>query len=220
MKKIFFSILFLCVACTTQARRKPVETLIGFNQTIYSPFKPTLSRPGPSRLGLPSFSYASSIEQRFSLHHKLSFSLQYALAYFQLNMDQLQKTLAKTARVNEVSAGVGMNAIYQFRKEACVITGFNLNKPVYSCFRTDLKSEVPGQQVPSNQRQFEFSDIRSWNASLHVGFEKQFTLFNRNLRYSLQYQLGIFPGRELPYGAGHLNRSYQQGISIGLKYKL
>jgi hypothetical protein len=220
MKKLIYTLVFCSLAFVAEAKKRQTETWVGFSHTMYAPFKPSVSGLPPVRMGLPSFSYASSVEQRFSLHHKLTFSLQYALAYFNLNMNQLQETLAKNAHVKEVSAGVGMNAIYQFRKEACVITGFTLNKPVYSCFRGDVKSEVPGQTTTLTQQRFDIRDIRSWNPSFHIGFEKQFSLFNRNLRYSLQYQIGFIPGRELPYGAGQLQRGYMQGITLGLKYKL
>jgi hypothetical protein len=147
----------------------------------------------------------------------LKFSLQYSLAYFNFNLQSLSNTIAKQAKIKEFSAGLGVNAIYQFRKDACVITGFNLNKPIYTCFKTSSPSELPNGQQVSTQKDFDLQNINSWSPTVSIGIEKQIKLFNKDIRYSLQYNLG-----SMPYIAQFDLQSarYIQGISFGLKYKL
>jgi hypothetical protein len=216
MKKIIHFLLLFCISCNLQAKDNAMNTFIGFNQSYHTQYFGSKSHPSV-KLGFNSFSFSSGLEHRFSINNKLKFSLQYSLAYFNFNLQSLKNTIAKQAKIKEFSAGLGVNAIYQFRKDACVITGFNLNKPIYTCFKTSSPSELPNGQQVSTQKDFDLQNINSWSPTVSIGIEKQIKLFNKDIRYSLQYNLG-----SMPYIAQFDLQSarYIQGISFGLKYKL
>lgn len=216
----FLFIVLITHFFATEAKSKNKDIFLNINQTSFVNFgfhQPNLQK---SKIGLPSFSYASSLEQRFTLKNKLKFSLQYSLVYFHLNMNKLQQTIAQNTKVKELSAGVGIQAILQFRKDACVVTGFNLNKPIYSCFKTNLPSEVPNKSISSTQQRFSVQDLNSWNPMFNIGFEKKFNLFNRNLHYTFQYQFGYRFNKYNPNLVSKDHSNYLHGISVGLKYKL
>jgi hypothetical protein len=220
MKNLFALLILLLVACNTQAKGKNNATFVGFNKTMIMPIQHGKSSIQTIKLGLPSFSYSTSLEQRFSLNNKLKFSLQYSLTYFNLNIPPSEKSNTPF-KMRDFSAGVGANAIYQFRKDACVITGFTINKPVYSCFKTSTPTESPNQKIMIEQKRFELQNSNNWNPYFTVGFEKQFTLFKRDMRYSIQYNFGFMPYRNQYFQQNPSQKeTYIQGISIGVKYKL
>lgn len=213
-------ILLVCLfAGQLDAKGKKTEILLGFNTATYFNIGFNSSQIAGKKLGFNSFSYSSSLEQRFSIHNKLKFSLQYSLTYFNMNMQQLQQTIARHAKTKELAAGLGVQAIYQFRKDACVVTGFTLNKPVYTCFKADMPLESTTKFTSLSQQKFSLQDSRSWNPSFNIGFEKQFSLFNRPMRYTLQYQLGYMQHRH-PFLPNYTAPTYMHGVSFGLKYKL
>lgn len=218
MRKLKIIAIVCLFASLANAKGKRIETFFGFNATSYVNVGFNSSQPSTKKLGFNSFSYSSSLEQRFSVHNKLKFSLQYSLTYFNMNMQQLQQTIAKHAKTKELSTGMGVQAIYQFRKDACVVTGFTLNKPVYTCFKAELPSESSPAFTSISQQRFSLQDSRSWNPTFNVGFEKQFNLFNRPMRYTLQYQLGYMSRN--PYMPSYASPTYMHGVSFGLKYKL
>ena len=220
MQKLTILLLMCVLACQAEAKGKKYETFISFQKSALFNVGFNPKTPICKSLGIPSFSYSSSLEQRFSLHTNLKFSLQYSLTYFNMNMQQLQQTIARNLKTNELTAGVGVQAIYQFRKDACVVTGFTMNKPVYSCFKADVPNEA-GKWSSLSQQKFSLQDSRSWNPMFNIGFEKQFTLFNRDMRYSIQYNFGYSTSRN-PYLYSYPAQrgSYLHGISIGVKYKL
>lgn len=218
MKKLTILLLMSVLAFGAEAKLKKPETIIGVQKTALFNVGFNAQTPVCKSLGIPSFSYSSSLEQRFSLHTNLKFSLQYSLTYFNMNMQHLQQTIAKNAKTSELSAGIGVQAIYQFRKDACVVTGFTMNKPVYTCFKADVPQES-GKWSSINEQRFTLQDCRSWNPMLNIGFEKQFTIFNKDLRYSIQYNFGYFNGRN-SFLQGMNSPRYMHGVSFGLKYKL
>ena len=186
-----------------------------YTRTAYQPIRKL-------KLGFTSFSYGASLERRFSLRNQLKFSYNYALNYLRFNVAQPTNSPSLTKRTfpgSELSAGIGVNAIYQFRKQSCVITGFSMNKPVYTCFKVEGISEDPSKPiVRSQETKFTLSDLNRWNAYFMIGLEQSMKLFKRELVYSLQYHLGFQP--DFYFGGGQRpDLMMTHGIQVGLKYK-
>lgn len=214
---IVLTLLILLFSCQLEAKNNSMKTYVSASSSMFSPYKPIPSY----KLGMRSFSYTSGLEHRFKLNNKLNFSLQYSLTYFNLNLEAISKKLA-SFNSKEISTGISTNLSYQIRKDACVITGFSLNKPVFSCFKTDAPSENPNARIINTNKRFEFQNINTWNPYFTIGFEKQFNLFKKNLTYSLQYNFGFMPYRNQFFidQNSNLPKTYMQGITLGVKYKL
>ncbi|MBK8686798.1 MAG: hypothetical protein IPN26_18475 [Bacteroidetes bacterium] len=118
---------------------------------------------------------------------------------------------------SELSAGIGVNAIYQFRKQSCILTGFNFNKPVFSCFKVNTQSEDPSQPViRQTERKFTLQDLNRWNASFMIGIERSMQLFKKELAYS-SVSLWIPSEDQFNDKVGN-PLMFQHGIQIGIKY--
>lgn len=216
-KAVLFTILVLW-SWQGISQRNTSSTYFGIQSTLTR----TAYQPIPKhKLGFTSFSYGASLERRFSLRNQLKFSYNYALNYLRFSPPQPTNSPSLTKRTfpgSELSAGIGVNAIYQFRKQSCVITGFSMNKPIYTCFKVDGISEDPSKPIIRNQEtKFTLSDLNRWNAYFMIGLEQSMKLFKRELVYSLQYHFGFQPDTYF----GGVQRSeliMTHGIQVGLKY--
>jgi hypothetical protein len=217
MRKLNCFILLIVLSCSAGAQSRKMQRSFGFQTQIMVPIKQNLPR---ITLGIPSFSYGASLERRFTLHNKLKFSYNYSLNYLRFQTPKTEvPTLTKVKLPqSELTAGIGVNAIYQFRKQSCILTGFNFNKPVFSCFKVNTQSEDPTQPViRQTERKFTLQDLNRWNASFVIGIERSMQLFKKELAYSLQYHFGFRPEDQFNEKLGN-PLMFQHGIQIGIKY--
>jgi hypothetical protein len=217
MRKLNCFILLIVLSCSAGAQSRKMQRSFGFQTQIMVPIKQNLPR---ITLGIPSFSYGASLERRFTLHNKLKFSYNYSLNYFRFQTPKNEvPTLTKMKLPqSELSAGIGVNAIYQFRKQSCILTGFTMNKPVYTCFKVNTLNEDPTQPVfRQTERKFTLQDLNRWNATFMIGIERSMQLFKKELAYSLQYHFGFRPEDQFNEKVGN-PLMFQHGIQIGIKY--
>ena len=227
MKKLLFILLYFFSVCTMTAKKNQMSTLIGFHVGSTAPINPRNYGIPKYKMGLPVFSYATSIENRLTINYKLNFSLQYSLTYFHTVQRNIQQKMAADAeildlekkKVNQVSTGISFNSNYLVSKNFGLVAGFWVSKPLqFSNFSSDTK-KIKMLDFPSKQCPEKFSATLS--PFLMIGIENSCNLFRKNLIYSIQYNLGFMPNRYLPIRVQSTQpeSQYSHGIQIGLKYK-
>ncbi len=218
MRKIFTLLLLSLASCQLNAQQSNSSLLIG-SQVGISRLAPMKTRIPTFKLGVQSFSYSTSLENRLSIRKKLNFSLQYSLNY--THFRSVPSLSAKTPSKNVLSTSVSASSVYQIKSDLCVVTGVGIQKPF--C----LKPNSSQQKEILNTLLSKKADTRYSIKNLHqitpyfiIGFENSTKLFNKNLIYSLQYNVGFMPSKYRVIEEGSTeNESNQGGVQIGLKYK-
>ena len=210
MKKIWI-VLLIGIAFPSMAQHKKKNTLIGFQIGVQNPPSLPSSISIPTfKLGIPSFSYAASIENRFTIRNQLSFSLQYALNYYQLNQQLLPLRFKQQYIAISTDAVVSMGV----SKKSSVLIGGGISQPVYTKTANFQTAELG---VYKSESTFSIANLYYLQTHMIIGIENRTKLFNKNLYYSLQYNFGFMPLRyRLASPAPH--QGMQQGVSIGLKF--
>jgi hypothetical protein len=191
------------------AQSKQHATLIGFRYGVVSPVYLSSASVRNIKLGIPTFSYAASIERRFSLHNKLNFSFQYSLNYYKTGqIKTMPAEQAVQSRPTGISNEINLSVFYPIneRKHLSVYSGVGVSQAVSTYFSDKMKPK---------SRNFGLNDV---NPSLILGMENSIRLFNKNLYYSLQYNIGFFPFSRA-ISTENDRPALQQNLQFGLKYK-
>ena len=226
MKKLLLFLFMFFAVVSVTAKKNQMSTLVGFHIGKVASMNPRNYSIPKYKLGLPVFSYATSIENRFTINYKLNFSLQYSLTYFhnvQQNLHRKMPSSEERLDLNkgtesQISTGISFNSNYKVGKKFGVVAGLGLAKPFrFDNLNLDSK-KIKLQDYPSNCSN-KFTPVLS--PFLIIGIENNCNIFRKNLIYSIQYNLGFMPGRNLPMSVqSPQNESeYSHGIQIGLKYK-
>lgn len=227
MKKITLLLLYFFFAQLVLAQKGQTRTMIGFQTGIVAPFTINNYSIPKYKIGLPSFSYSASIEKRFTLNYKLSFSLQYSLSYFYLMQKNLEKAMIKNEsklnpekeNINHFASNMSFNTIYKVKNDFGIVGGVGVSKPMNfmdkSVCRKDNFYNNPECRMNNNKY------IPALNPFLIIGIENSCTIFRKNLIYSIQYNIGFLPYRNMPLqnNTSPAETQYMHGVNIGLKYK-
>lgn len=223
MKKVTLVLLYFLSVHLIYAQKSNTKTFIGFQTGVIAPVMYNSYAISKYKIGLPSFSYSASIENRFTLNYKLNFSLQYSISFFNIMQKNLEKNISESAariadenkKANEVTSNINFNTIYRINKDLGVVGGVGIAKPFdfmdkNSCRKNSLKTDCN----PQGNNKF----IPTLNPFFIIGIENSCTIFRKNLIYSIQYNIGFVPYRTLPMQKSN-ESPYMHGVNIGLKYK-
>ena len=213
MKNFLLLLVACCMAVGLYAQSKKNSTLVGIQSGIVTPIYFSNASIKNIKLGLPTFSYAASIEKRFSIHNKLNFSFQYSLNYTKQNRLKMEETNYYLKNKSNVSTGINLNTIYEAGKQTSVYAGVGITKAVSGYFS---ENQSGGSRAKSKT-----FGVHDFNPSLILGIENNTRIFNRNLFYSLQYNIGFYPfSKNVRTENGESNSpSCTQGLHFGIKYK-
>lgn len=213
MKNLILLLIACGIGAGLYAQSKQSSTLIGFQSGISSPFYVSNASIKNVKIGLPTFSYAASIEKRFSIHTKLNFSFQYSLNYYRLNREKaIETTYYLKNNSAALSSNVNINSYYSITKRSAVFAGVGIDQAVSSYFS---KGSSSGYSTKSKT-----FGLKDFNPNLVLGIENNLKFFNTNLYYSLQYNIGFFPfSRSIRTETNEAAPQYFQGVRLGLKYK-
>lgn len=211
MKKWIVYLVFIFTSLHVHAQKKKSTTLIGFHVGQGNSTMNPKSNFLKYKIGLPSFSYAASIEQRLQIKNKFSFSLQYSVHYFSLSKRMLNSVILNK---KGISNSIGIHSNFQVTKKTVINAGFGVNKSIYSQNKSMGTSYESSTRI--NENKFTIQDFNQFNPYFLIGIENGIQLLSKNLYYSLQYNFG-FNSLQLqknPNDASSLNE-----FRIGLKYK-
>ena len=213
---IFTTLLFF--SCSAEAKSKKTTSFFGF-QLGYQVPKYSASCHQPRKLGIPSFSYAASLEQKFSSKRRLSFSTQYALRYSR----QIQYTPNNIANKSsepssQLNIGVQVQTNLAVTKKTNLFGGIGVQQPIVQTWNTtNTKTITFGDEKYIAPKKPSYLDAYQAQPYFLIGVENSIKLFNRSLYYSIQYNIGFFPFRQNNYT---ITPSTVSGVQIGIKYKL
>ncbi len=217
MKNFLLLLLVSAIAGGLFAQNKKRSTLIGFQVGTVIPVYTNTTSSTSLNIGLPAFSYAASIEKRFSLHTKLNFSFEYSLHYYKLNQIKAKET-TDFLKMNSgnLSSGIKLNSLYQLNKRNSVVLGVGVDKSW-----TNASLNPKSTETTLGTHKNKMFDISQFKPSLLIGIEKSTKLLNSHLYYTLQYNIGFFPFKTSMSAVSDaaVAPSYLQGIHIGLKYR-
>ena len=213
MKYFLLLLVACCMAAGLYAQSKKSCTLVGVQSGIVSPIYFSKASIKNIKLGLPTFSYAASIERRFSIHNKLNFSFQYSLNYTKQNQLKIEETNYYLKNKGSISTGISMNTIYDAGKRTSLYAGVGMSKAVSEYFSQ--------KQAAVNLIKNKTFSVKDFNPSLILGIENNTKLFNKNLYYSLQYNIGFYPfSKNVRTENGeNSSPSCTQGLHVGIRYK-
>jgi len=213
MKNFLLLLIACCMAAGLYAQSKKTSTIVGFQTGLVAPIYFSNASIKNIKLGLPTFSYAASIEKRFSIHNKLNFSFQYSLNYTKQNKIKQEETNYYLKNKGTISTGISINTIYEAGKRTSLIAGLGMSKAV-----SDYFSEKQASNSVVKSKTFTVNDF---NPSLILGIENNTKIFNKNLYYSLQYNIGFYPfSKNIRAENGENNGPCcTQGLQFGIKYK-
>lgn len=218
MKNYTLILLCLLLGSATFAQKGKNNTFIGFQTGVVAPLSFGDYSVSKYKIGLPSFSYSASIENRFTINNKLNFSLQYSLTYFnimQKNQEYGCFNTPSNGQNDEFAASINLNTIYKFKRDAGIIGGVCISNPINqtNAGENTTYSETPVAASTKKTPVF--------NPFFIIGLENSTKLFHKSLIYSLQYNIGFMPYRNLPLqkNSNASANQYMQGVNIGLKYK-
>jgi hypothetical protein len=211
MKKWIVYLIFILVSGIANAQTKRVSTLIGFHVGIDNSKLNVHSNFSKYKIGLPSFSYATSIEQRLKIRNKLSFSLQYSVNYFSFSKRMLNSTILHK---KEIINSIGVNSNFQLAQKTFITIGLGVEKSFFAQNKYAIKADHSSLNTTENK--FTIKDFNKFNPYFLIGIENGIQLLNKNLYYSLQYNLG-FNSLKSPKSSNETNSSNE--FRIGLKYK-
>ncbi len=212
MRHALLFLLTTILAGGLYAQSKKPVTLVGFSTGFVSPIYLSNTSLRNIKIGLPTFSYAASVEKRFSLHQKLNFSFQYSLNYFrpQKPISPESKQISQSSSGN-LSTGINLAVFYPINQPTTlsVYSGVGVSQAISSYF---------SDRMNNSNKMFGPKDF---NTSLLLGIENSILLFNRNLYYSLQYNIGFFPySHSIQTETNKANSPAMfQNVQFGLKYK-
>lgn len=224
MKRVTLLLLCCLFVHFVSAQRGGKRVFIGFQTGVNAPLNDKHFGISQYKIGLPSFSYAASIENRFTLNYTIQFSLQYSISYFNLMRKDLQKNIteieAKNAeeskRAKEFSSGISLNTLYRVKNDLQIVGGIGVAKPFsFTDKNVCRKNSVQADCRPSNNNKF----IPVLNPFFMIGIENSCKIFNKNLTYTIQYNIGFAPYRTSPVQSLSRENQYMHGVNIGLKYK-
>jgi len=213
MKNILPFLLCFCISCHINAQQKKSETLLGVQMSI-APLAPMKTKIPTFKLGVQSFSYSTSLENRLSLRKKLNFSLQYSLNYTRI------RAINSNASSNLFSTNVSAAGIYNLKQDVQVVVGGGVQKPL------SLSTMPAARTIPSaliqhkSNGKYSLKQLNNLNPYFIIGLENSTKLFNKNLIYSLQYNFGFTPSKYKVIEESTTETERNQGsVQIGLKYK-
>ncbi len=221
MKRLLFLLLLLVsnVWDINATHKYSLHSYLCFNSFYYSPLSQPHSTIPTYKLGFQRFSSQASIEHKLSVHRHLTFSLQYSLAFFSILQQKLQH-YAKAETNNQsiasappISSFAQTNIELNLKHKTSIISGGGV-------LRTNPTSKLSlMSESPTISKGMNFQPANYYPYFM-VGVEKNCNVFNREMVYSLQYHIGFMPLNCTPLEKGPLaERSYLQGLSIGIKYK-
>ena len=224
MKRV--TLILLCCLCVhlVCAQKDGKKMFIGFQTGISAPLSYNPYGISKYKIGLPSFSYSASIENRFTLNYKIQFSLQYSISYFNMMQKNLQKNImaieAKNAeesrKAKEFSSGISLNTLYRVKNDLSIVGGVGINKPFSFTDKNVCRKNVFSAECqPGNSNKF----VPVLNPFFMIGIENSCKIFNKNVTYSIQYNIGFTPYRTAPAQKIPGESQYMHGVNIGLKYK-
>ncbi|MCC6447805.1 MAG: hypothetical protein IT215_03885 [Chitinophagaceae bacterium] len=221
MKKLLFLLLLLLSNVWTihSSPKYSLHSYLCFNSFYYSPLAQNNSSIPTYKLGFQRFSSQASIEHKLSVHRHLTFSLQYSLTFFSILQQKLQHYAKEETHNQTVASAPPISSFAQtnielnLKHKTSIISGGGV-------FRTSPISKVNlMNESPSIDKRMNFQPANYYPYFM-VGIEKNCTIFNREMVYSLQYHIGFMPFTCSPLEKGPVaERSYFQGLSIGIKYK-
>ncbi len=211
MKKWIVYLIFILVSHNTNAQTKKVSTLIGFQVGMDNSKLNAHSNFSKYKIGLPSFSYSTSIEQRLKIQNKLSFSLQYSVNYFSFSKRMLNSSILNK---KEITNSIGIHSNFQLAQKTFITTGLGVEKSFFAQNKYAMKADHSSLNTTENK--FTIQDFNNFNPYFLIGIENGIQLLNKNLYYSLQYNLG-FNSLKSPKNSNETNSSNE--FRIGLKYK-
>ena len=227
MKKVPLLLLYFFSTLFASAQKSKIATYIGFQAGVVAPIQNNHYAIATYKMGLPSFSYAASIENRFTINYKLNFSLQYSISYFNIVQKNLEKHIAdfeakqqiENDKKSKLNANFSLNSIYKINKCVGIIGGIGLARPLNLMDHETVNKKLKYTTSPANKYTDKF--IPTLNPFFIIGIENSCTVFRKNLIYSIQYNIGFMPNRSLPIQDNHTNgeNKYMHGVNIGLKYK-
>jgi hypothetical protein len=224
MKKVTLILLYILSVHFVYAQKGSKSTYIGFQAGVQAPVSSSNYGFSKYKIGLRSFSYAASIENRFTLNYRIKFSMQYSITYFNMLAKNLEKNVLESQakateenkKNNAFSTNISFNTLYRIKNDLHVTAGAGVSKPIQFmdksvCRKNSLQAECGGTQ--SNKF------IPTLNPFFIIGIENSCRIFNKNLVYSIQYNIGFAPYRTLPLQKASAESQYTHGVNIGLKYK-
>lgn len=201
MRYLVLTAVLFFIVNLSNAQLKSKSTLIGVSTSVFAPACGSKSK---FSLGIPSFSCSASLENRFSLNKKLNFSYAYSLNYFNV-------ALSSGQRSQQVTGAVQFNQFFQACHSNRLVASVGNHFPLLST--SNLQHERAANQNS-------LLAYRCLNPFVGLGVENQFKINNRNLLYSIQYQVGANPSRTTPsFNPKTNNSSVLQGVHLGIKYK-
>ncbi|MBK7692215.1 MAG: hypothetical protein IPJ31_14290 [Bacteroidetes bacterium] len=137
MKQLLLFLIIFSTATSVSAKKSQMSTLVGFHIGKVATMNPRNYAIPKYKLGLPVFSYATSIENRFTINYKLNFSLQYSLTYLHTVQPNLRRKMPSTeerldmqkGNESQLSTGISFNSNYKLSKNIGVVAGLGLAKP-------------------------------------------------------------------------------------------
>lgn len=216
MKNVLFIFTLSLLAFAAHAKLKKQHVVASFQLKVNS-----ISYASPSegrsnlKLGLPTFSYQAGLEHKFSIHKKLNFSLQYAMHYSMLNQMRANE-INYYIKNKDKALGLNLqfNANRKVGKQNSVKAGLGVNQSI-------LQPEFEFQNKEVSQQKIKTIPASGFNPYLMIGIERNMKWFNKQLYYSIEYNLGFFPlTQKMQVFAPSGYNLFNQGLVIGLKYKL
>ncbi|MCC7029721.1 MAG: hypothetical protein IT257_05390 [Chitinophagaceae bacterium] len=224
MKKVLVILLYILSVHVVYAQKSSRNMYIGFQAGVLAPVSYSSNGFSKYKVGLPSFSYAASIENRFTLNYRIRFSVQYSITYFDMmakNLERnMQESQAKAAeeskRAHSFSNNISFNSLYRIKNDFSLTAGVGVAKPIQFMDKSVCRKNViqSGCMPPQNNK-----FVPNLNPFFMVGIENTCRIFNKNLIYSIQYNIGFAPYRTLPVQKSAAESQYTHGVNIGLKYK-
>ncbi len=162
------------------------------------------------KIGFNSFGISSGLERHYSINNRIRFSLNYQFTYFYTprKLNETAELSTNTRPLHVVSVGLS----YPAGANTSVYLGAGIGSQLETRIRTNTSS-VQAESLFISTQKFNFSP------QLSFGIEREFTLFNKNMCYKLQYQFGMLPSRVHRCSSPDNNTVFH-GISIGIRYKL
>lgn len=227
MKKAALILLCCFFANMISAQKSKKNTYIGFQAGVMAPFTYNNYSISKYKIGLPSFSYTASIENRFTINYKLHFSLQYSLSFFSHMQKKLEDNIIKNESQSkpentpksEFNSGINLNTMYNIKNNVNVYGGIGVTKPINLMDKNIGKNKEVCRAPSTNCNSNKFIPVL--NPFFVIGIENSCNIFRRNLIYSIQYNIGFMPYRNLPLqkNAPQAEKQYMQGVNIGVKYQ-
>jgi|694.fasta_scaffold34730_3 hypothetical protein len=210
VKILSFLAVFLLTCTVILAKQKKKSTYVGVSMTYNPNAVITKTSLNQLSIGMPTFSYGASLEKRICIKNKLNFSLQYSLNY--ARMDTRNHVFQKQHKFSH-SLSLQQFKPLTNKMNAFMGLGLNMNTPNYT--------QLSYSGCFNQQNKFDNAHTK-FDPYAIIGIEKKVALFNKELIYSLQYNLGFLPliqQRNSTETRLHLHDPNTNGFRVGLKYR-